>query len=73
MADIKLTDEEVLILRLVLAKIVIKAGTGELGILHGMNRFVSTQISLRKPDREKLDVLAKKLGLSSGIRVYDKG
>ncbi|MEO5930240.1 MAG: hypothetical protein ABIR47_09940 [Candidatus Kapaibacterium sp.] len=57
-------------LRVVLASIVIKTGTGELGVLHGMRRFVgvSSHISFRKKDLSILDSLAKKSGLSNGVR-----
>ena len=68
MAEVKLTDDEVSILRIALANIAVRVRTGELGIVHGADRFVSTNACLRKPDREALNRLAVKLGLSGGVR-----
>ena len=48
MAEIKLSDDEIAVLRVVLRAVVIKSRTGELGIVHGMDRFVSTQQILKK-------------------------
>lgn len=68
MADLKLSSEELEVLRAVTAPLAIKSRTGELGILHGMERFVSTQVILKKKELDVLDSLAKKLGLSSGMK-----
>jgi len=70
MASITLTDDEAKLLRVVLATLVVKDRTAELGILHGLDRFVSTQHVLKKLDRERLDAIAKKLGLSNGVTTY---
>ncbi len=69
--DVKLTDDEVKALRAALQPLVIKTRTGELGIVAGMDRFVSTGRVLKKADRDTLDAAAKKLGLSSGLSVAD--
>lgn len=67
--DIKLTDDEVKVLRAALSTLVIKGKTGELGITAGMDRFVSTGRIFKKGDREILDSAVKKLGVSSGLPV----
>ena len=67
MPDIKLTPEEAQALRAALGRFAIRARTGELGIVHGADRFVSTQLCLRKPDKEALNSVAAKLGIRSGI------
>ena len=64
----KLSSEEVQILRAVFAPMVIRSRTGELGILHGIDRFVSTQVILKKKDLDVLDSVAKKIGLSGGVK-----
>lgn len=63
MAETKFTAEETEALRAVLSVMIIKRRTGELGIMHGAERFVSTQRSLKKADREALDAAARRLGL----------
>lgn len=68
MSDTKLSSEELQVLRAVLAPLVVKSRTGELGVLHGMDRFVSTQVILKKKDLNVLDAVAKRLGLNGGIK-----
>jgi F0F1-type ATP synthase epsilon subunit len=68
MSETKLSSEELQVLRAVIAPIVVKSRTGELGILHGMGRFVSTQVILKKKDLDVLDSVAKKIGLGGGIK-----
>ena len=67
MTDAKLTSQEAGALRKVLATLVVRDRTGEVGIIHGAERFVSTQLCLRKADRELLDAAAAKVGLSSVV------
>ena len=67
MRETKLTAAEASILRSVLAQIVLRSRTGQLGILHGANRFVSTNLSLKKADRELLNGIADKVGIVGGI------
>jgi hypothetical protein len=69
MAETKLTAEEAQALRTVLCAMVVKRRTGELGIIHGAERFVSTHRMLKQADRDALDGAARKLGLGS-IREY---
>ncbi len=68
MSDTKLSAEELQILRVVIAPLVVKSRTGELGILHGMERFMSTHVRLKRKDLEVLDSLAKRIGLGDGIK-----
>ena len=63
MAEAKLTSDEVAVLRAALSKLCIRGRTGELGIIHGADRFVSAQLILKKQDRAVLDAIAKKVGL----------
>lgn len=65
------TDDERAVLRLALEQVVVQSPTGQLGILHGMDPFVSTHQSLTKAQRQHLDSAARKLGLS-GIAVIAK-
>lgn len=67
MADIKLTEKEVQALRAALATLIFRARTGEIGIIHGANRFVSTDLCLRKVDKDVLNEAVAKLGLKNGI------
>jgi hypothetical protein len=69
MADVRLTSEEVQALRTALSALVVKARTGELGLLHGADRFVSSQRIFKKAERDALDAAARKLGLS-GLAEY---
>ena len=69
MPEVKLTAEEAEALRVALSTLVVKGRSGELGIMHGADRFVSTQRIFRKKDREMLDAAARKLGLG-GIPEY---
>ena len=72
MADVKITSDELQVLRTILSLLVIKSRTGELGICHGMDRFVSSQIILKKKDLELLDSLSKRVGLNNGIKQTNK-
>lgn len=64
MPEVKLTPAEVEALRAVLSSLRVKTRTGEIGVLHGADRFVSTQTVFRKPERDALDAVARKVGLS---------
>ena len=63
MAEVRLTPEEVQALRVAVSSLVLKARTGEVGIMHGADRFVSTQLIFKKADRGALDAALRKLGL----------
>ena len=69
MPEAKLSEAEIAALRSVLQTIVVKARTGELGILHGADRFVSTQIILKQPERTALESATRKVCLA-GLRSY---
>jgi hypothetical protein len=66
MTKITLSDQEVEALRVVLQQIVIKSRTGELGILHGIERFVSTKTPLKREMIAYLDSLASKVNVKIG-------
>jgi hypothetical protein len=70
-SEMKLSAEEAEVLCMVLASVAVKQQTGELGIVHGVGRFVSNGRALRKEQRTALDAAAKKLGLSVGVKVYE--
>ena len=70
--EIKLNDQEIEILRTLFKAQTIKKRTGELGIIHGMERFISTQVALKKPHLQTLDQIAQKIGLNGGINKTDK-
>ena len=63
MPEVKLTSEEIAVLRFTLSKFAVRGRTGELGVLHGLDRFVSTQLILKKSDRDALNAIAAKVGL----------
>ena len=69
MPEAKLTAEEIDALRWVLQTVVVKQRTGEVGIMHGADRFVSTRLVLKQPERGALEAVARKVGLS-GVRTY---
>jgi hypothetical protein len=48
----------------VFAHLVVRSRTGELGIVHGAQRFVSTHLCFSKAERETLTGLASKVGSS---------
>ena len=63
--SINLDNSEVEILNVILREFVIKDRTGELGILHGADRFVSTNICLKKRQRNELKALYNKFGMQN--------
>ena len=70
MAELKLTEDETQALRAVLSCLVLRDRTGELGLMHGADRFVSSQRTFTKPERTVIQSLAKKAGLSGGLRLH---
>ncbi|MCE7991530.1 MAG: hypothetical protein HEP71_06095 [Roseivirga sp.] len=66
-----LDQQETDILRAVLAQLKIKKRTGELGVSHGANRFVSTNLSLRKSELQLIDKIATKVGIVGGLDRVD--
>lgn len=65
--ETKLTPAESALLHEVLKQRVVRKRTGELGVLRGLDRFVSTQVRLNKADRDILSQACRRLGLSLGI------
>ncbi|MDN5204134.1 hypothetical protein QQ008_22265 [Fulvivirgaceae bacterium BMA10] len=70
--EVKLNNEEIEILREVLKQLRIRRRTGELGIIHGVDRFVSANIVFKKPHLELLDGIAQKIGVANGIGKTEK-
>ncbi|MBL9130828.1 MAG: hypothetical protein JNG86_06500 [Verrucomicrobiaceae bacterium] len=60
--QITFRDGEIEVLRQVLNQVVVLTRSGEVGILHGMERFVSTNVCLKKAQVEALQSAAKALG-----------
>lgn len=65
--EAKLNSEETQILKRALSHLVLRSRTGEIGIHHGANRFVSTNDCFKKKDLEALDSAFKKVGIPSGV------
>lgn len=63
MSDVRLSPGEAAALRTALSALVVKTRTGELGIVHGADRFVSTRLIFRRPELDALHAAARKLGL----------
>lgn len=66
--SVMLDSAEVEILKVILREFVVKARTGELGILHGADRFISTNICLKKQHRNELKNLYIKLGIQNLLK-----
>lgn len=60
--EARLDDTELNLLKNILSLIVVKQRTGEVGILHGLNRFVSANYCLKKKDINTLKQIIDKLG-----------
>ena len=66
--EARLTTDESQALRTVLTVLSLRSHTGEVGLMHGLDRFVSSQVILKKCDLDILDAAARKLGLGGGIK-----
>jgi hypothetical protein len=66
-----LDRDEAEMLRVILSKVVVEKRTGQIGIMHGAGRFVSTQVVLKQDGRAALDKLARKVGLP-GVTLVDR-
>jgi F0F1-type ATP synthase epsilon subunit len=53
--EIKITSDEIEVLRKVLHNVVIKSRTGEIGIMHGAERFVSTNNTFKKEEIKSIE------------------
>ncbi len=62
MRTITLSEEEASVLARVLSTVALRDRTGEIGVLHGLDRFVSTNVTFTKKERELLSVASGKLG-----------
>ena len=68
--EIKLDSDEIEILKRVINPLVVQKRSGQVGILHGMDRFVTTNVSLKESQKKVLEGIFQKLGLS-GIKEYN--
>ena len=66
--EVRLTENEAEMLKLVLSEIVIQGRTGQVGIMHGADRFVSLHVALKKQGRGILSSAFRKLGISNGAK-----
>ncbi len=71
MSELRLTGDEANALRAILSTLVLRDRTGERGVLHGLDRFVSTNRTFSKPQREAIESAVRKLGLHSGLPLYE--
>ena len=62
MSNTTLSADEAAVLAAVLSRLAIRTRTGEVGVLHGLDRFVSTQLCLKKQELGSLASAATKLG-----------
>lgn len=65
----ELRPEEVDALRVVLQAITVSQPSGEIGVVHGADRFVSSRFGLSVSGVDGLDRLAKKLDVPGGLRI----
>jgi hypothetical protein len=63
MAQVILNDPESKQLARAVRHLTIRSRTGELGIVHGADRFVSTNDCFRKVELEQLELALRKLGI----------
>lgn len=68
MSEAKLSATEAEVLRSVLQSVVVRTRTGELGIVHGVDRFVGTALMLKAAELGALEAVARKVGLG-GVRI----
>ena len=59
-----LTEGQQKSLRKVLAAVAVRDRTGEVGVLHGLDRFVSAQVILKGDERAYLNALAGTRGIT---------
>lgn len=67
MSRYELRPDEVTALRAVLAAIVVSEPSGEIGVIHGNGRFVTSRHGMSAESRKAIDGLARKLGQGSGV------
>lgn len=67
MSRYELRPDEVAALRTLLAAIVVDEPSGQIGVVHGNGRFVTSRHGLSPESRKALDALARKVGHASGV------
>ena len=68
MSRYELRSDEIDALRVVLQAITVSKPAGEIGVVHGPDRFVSSRCGLSPSAVDCLDRLAKKLDVPGGLR-----
>jgi len=64
LSQVVLNDSEAKALARAVRHFVVRSRTGELGITHGADRFVSTNDCFKKADLDLLESALKKLGMN---------
>ena len=62
-----LSTEESEIIKTLISSFTLRKRTGEIGIMHGLERFISTHKTFKKQKVDTLDAVFKKFGLTNGI------
>jgi len=70
--ELKINDEEISLLRSILSQMAIQDHSSVLGFMHGLDRFVSLNLPLKKKQKDALNLLANKIGLAAGIKNVKK-
>jgi hypothetical protein len=68
MGQYELRPEEVAALRVVLQAITVERPSGEIGVVHGPGRFVTSRYGLSKAAVSSLEQLARKLDVPGGLK-----
>lgn len=67
MSQHTLRPQEIEALRVLLSSVAVDK-SGEIGVVHGANRFVTSRYGLKAEQIEVLNSLARKVGVQSGLR-----
>jgi hypothetical protein len=67
--EARLTADEAAALGAALHALAVRTRTSEVGLVHGLDRFVSGRVILKRREIDLLDAAARKLGLSGIKRV----
>ncbi len=64
MSAISISESEARELCTLLSVIHVRERTGEIGVVHGLDRFVSTSVCKKKKELDALDAIARRCGLA---------
>jgi hypothetical protein len=70
--DKQLASDESDVLKTILSALIVNNRTGEVGFIHGFNRFVGTKVILKKAQIGTLNSARLKFGLSEMKEYRDK-